>query len=66
LAIRPPPSGDDLGDDGVDAALVDGLDHSGADREGDVPVETGHPVALGLDVDVEATVGAQVGVGETW
>jgi hypothetical protein len=29
-----------------------------------VPAEAGHPIALGLDVDVEAALGAAMGVGD--
>lgn len=55
---------DQPGNDVVDALLVDDLDSFGADGQRDVAAEAGNPVALPLNVDVEATLSAPVRVGD--
>src|SRR5690606_36304341 len=56
------PAGADVGDDALDAEPVDHLHPLGADPQPDPAVLRGQPVALALDVGVEAAAGAPVGV----
>lgn len=64
LAIRPSPAGTDAGRGRLDADGVDRLDRLGAERQAYVPALAGQPVALALDVGVEAPGRTPVRVGD--
>src|SRR4051794_20439147 len=56
------PAGAHVGQDGLDALLVDGLDAFGADAQRDPTTLTGDPEALLLDVRIPPAAGLAVRV----